>query len=832
MLQIVLSSVRHNRGRYISTLLAIITGVAFFSATGIVSDRVTGALEGDAAREYRGVDLAIVPADEAGSLGDTGRTLYLDGSTIRKLAGLPGVSATAGVLTGPASFLDAKGKRFASKATGRLWVDDDELNPLTIDAGRAPTAPTEIAVDRGLAESQHLKLGQQVTVATAAGPQQSTIVGTTSFGSSDAIDEAGTISIPRSRAFTALSDGREQYEAMYLRGSAAQSALVQEAKTAVPSGFKAQTGAAFVADQAESAGELGRYIKRALQAFAILALLVGAFVIYNTFNVIIAQRMRELAVLSAIGATPKQLGRMLRAEGLVVGLVGSITGVLIAIAVTTIAIAGLNAAGVDVPGSGLALNTTNTLGAILLGTSITLLSMLAPARRAGRIEPIEAVRSAAVEPSHVSRRRALIALVLGAVGVLGFLAGSSVEIVGAAAVLLFIAPIVGSPNLVMASTRLFRPLLSRFGLEGRLAVDNVARSPRRTATTANALYVGVFLVTLVTVAGTNLRDFTVEQINKIGSADYVLTSTGATLQPQLLDRYRAIDGVRQVVGFRRSAVTIDGKASALSSGDMKAVGEVANLKTRAGSITGLKDGEIALNPRADHPRVGSTVKVVAQDGTTEELRVGAVLDPESLDTAQIGSVVTPATLERLAGPGGDTVAFLALDDGAGTATNTKIDDLAADRPDVVATEGNSLGRLIGDIFDFMIKAVNGLLMMSVVVALIGIINTLSLSILERRRELGLLRIVGMVDPLVQRMIRLEAVLIAFIGTLTGVGVGLLTGWGAIFAITRLTDANVAFSIPIGLVGVVVVTGAVLGVLASILPARRSTKASVLDALAS
>lgn len=832
MFQIVLSSVRHNRGRYISTLLAIITGVAFFSATGIVSDRVTGALEGDAAKEYQGVDLAVVPVDEAGSLGDTGDTLRLGKRTIDQLAAVDGVQATAGVLTGPAAFLDRKGKPFATKATGRLWIEDADLNPLSIEDGRAPSAPSEIAVDRGTAEDEALKVGQIVTLASAAGPSPVTITGITHFGSSDAIDQDGTISLPRAQAFKALSGGREQYESMYLRGTPSQQELLAAAKPIVPSGFEAQTGETFVKEQSESAGEAGRYIKRALQGFAILALLVGAFVIYNTFNVIIAQRMRELAVLSAIGATPRQLKRMLRNEGIVIGLVGSVLGVLIAIAITTVAIGALELAGVDVPGSGLALNGTNTIGAILLGTIITLISVLSPARRAGRVEPIEAMRSASVETATLPRRRLVIAVILGVLGILGFVAGQKVALIGLAAVALFAAPIVASPHLVLGAARLARPLLSRVGLEGRLAVDNVARSPRRTATTANALYVGVFLVTLVTVAGTNLKDFAVQQIDAVGSADYVLTSTGATLDPPLLGRLRAIDGVQQAAAFRREAVTIDGHASALSSGDMAAVAKVANLETRAGSIGALQDGEIALNPGAGDPKVGSTVKVVPQDGTTKTLTVSAVLNPESLDVAQLGSIVTPGTLDGLAGKGGDTAAFVDVRDGAGTDTTDAIDDLAAARPDVTATEGNALGRLIGQVFDFMIKAVNGLLMMSVLVALIGIVNTLSLSILERRRELGLLRIVGMVDPLVQRMIRLEAVLIAVIGTLSGVAVGLLTGWGAIFAIERLTDAQIDFSIPIVLVGAVIVIGAVLGVLASLLPARRSTKASVLDALAS
>ena len=224
------------------------------------------------------------------------------------------------------------------------------------------------------------------------------------------------------------------------------------------------------------------------------------------------------------------------------------------------------------------------------------------------------------------------------------------------------------------------------------------------------------------------------------------------------------------------------------------------------------------------------MKVVGNDGRTADLTVVATLKL-SIDSSQVGSLVTPKTFDGLVGDTAPTVAFLDVASGAQSETKDAIEAQADLRPDITVVEGNAIGRLIGSVFDFLINAVNGLLLMSVVIALIGIINTLSLSILERRRELGLLRVVGMTDRRVQRMMRLESVLIAGLGTVTGLVLGAFVGWGLIGAISRNTEAGVSTSLPFGQLGLVLVAGVVLGLIASLIPARRSTRLEVLDAIA-
>jgi putative ABC transport system permease protein len=425
--------------------------------------------------------------------------------------------------------------------------------------------------------------------------------------------------------------------------------------------------------------------------------------------------------------------------------------------------------------------------------------------------------------------------------VAGLVFGGGAAAIGLGALALFAGVIVGGPIIAVAGARIFRPVMSLFGLEGRLATDNTSRNPQRTATTANALLIGVFLVTLVSVAGTSVKDFVVGEIKKLESADYLIASTGGTIDEQLVNDLESIDGVEVVVPFRRESVTLDGEASLLSTGDVAAIQEVADLTLSAGSFADLAPGTVAAigtgsalggdSSDGDGPALGSTVTIADAAGDAVELEVVAVIEP-SIDTAQTGSFVDEETFDSLVGDTAPTVAFLDVTSGAQTDTKDGIEDRVALRPDIELTEGNALGRLIGSIFDFLINAVNGLLLMSVIIAVIGIVNTLSLSILERRRELGLLRAIGMTDRRVQRMVRLESMLIAALGTIVGLLLGLFVGWALIHSIDRLSDATIAFSLPGFRILLILVLGVGLGVLASLIPARRSTKLDVLDAIES
>ena len=830
MLGLVLSSVRHNIGRYVATLVAIITGVAFFTAVNVISNGVSNALSGNVDDQYGAVDVAVAPEepDNAEDSAVDPASLRITQDAVDDLLALPGVEGGAGILTSPVALLGEDGEATATGATGRLWVEDDELQPLQVASGEAPTSAGQVAVDRGLAADEGLEVGDEITVLTLAGPQPATVSGLTSFGDADALDNGGTISVAEDDAFDWLSGGQQEYAAYYLRGSDAD-ALAEAAQAQVPAGFQVQTGDEFRDDQRAETGGFASGLRIALQAFAVLALLVGGFVIYNTFSVIVAQRLRELAVLAAIGATPRQLKRSLRLEGLVVGLLGSFIGVVVGYLLTLV-LGGVIAAF----GGNLDLELRLSPGVIVLGmvlgTVITLLSVLAPASRAGRAEPMEAMRDAAVESGSLSRVRLAACLVLAGGGLAAMLLAPGPALLGAGAVAFLAALFVGAPFIAAAGARLSRPVLERLGVEGRLAVDNSVRNPKRTATTANALVIGVFLVTLVAVAGSSLRDFAVGAVQEVQAADYLVLSDGGSVDPDFVGQMRDVDGVTAVVPFEREPVTIDGKAAVFSAGDTAELARVANISASEGDLADLAPGTIAvLDPEDGSIDRGSTVEVQDARGRTVELEVVALLEP-TIGAGQVGSLVTTEEFAELSGDVAPTAAFVDVVDGAQSETKDAIEEIVALRPDITASESNALGQLISTVFDFVIRAVTGLLLMSVLIALIGIVNTMSLSILERRRELGLLRIIGMTDARVRRMVTLESVLIAVLGTLTGLIAGLVVALSLVFSISRLSTASVAPAVPWLELLAILVLGVVLGALAAFVPARRSTRAPVLDAI--
>ena len=838
MFHLAVRGVRYNVGRYIATLVAIITGVAFFAAAGFVSDRVINALEGDVNRQFGNVDVAVVVDNSSGDAKAFAEQLRIPGDVAEKIAALPNVEGVGGELSGPVAFGREDGSTYGDGATGRLWIDDQTLNPVEVSTGRAPKRAGEIAVDKGLADKESLKVGDTVTVLTVGGEHDAEIVGITAFGNSDAIDQNGTVSISKADAFDWLNSGLVEYKELYIRGSGDQAGLAKAVGRVIPPGFKAQTGAEFLADKRSEVAAWGKALKLGLQAFAMLALFVGGFVIYNTFSVIVAQRQRELAVLSAIGATPKQLKRSLRFEGLVIGIVGSFLGVVVGAVLTFVLVSILSGVGVNLPGSGITIKPANVIQGLLFGTVITLVSVMIPARRAAKTEPIEALRDAAAETGTLSKSRGIWAAVLVVLGIVSMLAGGKPATIGVGILMLIVGVIIAGPFIAVGGAAIARPLVSRTGLEARLAVDNSARNPKRTATTANALLIGVFLVTLVTVAGTSVKDFVVGEIQNLEGADYTISSTGGSIDPTLVQDLESIKGVNQVTPYRRESVTVNGTPSQLSTADTGKLTQIAKIEAKSGSLDDLGPGAIALiddsaitQPNGKPVKVGQTVSVANASGDAVDLKVVAILD-SSIDVAQVGSLADTATFDDLVGATAPTAAFIDVANGKQTKTEDAINERLARRPDISLTPGNTFAEIIRSVFDFLINAVTGLLFMSVIVALIGIVNTLSLSLLERRRELGLLRVMGMTDVRVRRMVRRESALIASLGTVTGVVLGLTIGWGLIASINRLTSASISLGFPGKQLLLVIVLGIALGYVSAIIPARRATKAEVLESIQS
>ena len=582
---------------------------------------------------------------------------------------------------------------------------------------------------------------------------------------------------------------------------------------------------------------------------------VAAFVIFNTFSVVVTQRFRELALIRAVGGTPAQVRRSLIVEGFGIGVVASAIGVLAGALISRLVQWVLRQFDIVLPGSGVKVTIGTVVVCMLTGIIVTVLSVIVPAFRAGRTKPVEAMRSSAVDTSGTSKVRAVFGafFLIGAAIflVLNQTVGPQWYFLAPGALFLFVGTFIGGPLLARVFAMAVRPLLSVFGLTGRLAADNSVRNPRRTATTANALVIGLFLVTLVTVSGEAIKTSIVNEFNKLSSSDFIVASTGA-IPDELVQKVEDADGVAAAAPIRTSAVTnaATGEPYAVSTGDPDVLEQTAGISIKGdsdsvvngngiaivdfnsifdpaaeGSSEGSDDVDVSNAVGVNNERIGDVVSVRAADGSEAELPVTAVLSGE-MDTLFIGAYVSEETFEKILGDQPVNAIFVRAEPGEATEVGRNIEKVIGDYTSIEVIPGNFLGQIFSTFFDFLIGAVNGLLGMSVLVALVGIINTMTLSIFERRRELGMVRALGMTRQQVGRMVRIEAVLIGLLGTLVGMGSGILLSWVLISSI----DIGIGLSFNWTRVGLIFAVGILVGVLASLLPARRATRLDMLEAM--
>jgi putative ABC transport system permease protein len=849
MFRFALKNLRANATRLVATATAVIIGIAFLAAGLMLTDAMKAALEGNVDDQYAAVDLVVRPA---ASLGDFGGAVPADAlPTVRDT---PGVAAAAGELSGPASLLDRSGEVVSSRSQGRAWIADRRLNPLTLREGRAPEGTDEVVIDRTSASDAGLGVGDRTAIGTPKGRIESTVVGISEFGDQASTDDGGTLSFAEDAAIEILNTGVAGYDDVLVRTASGTSpSTVRTAlSTALPRSLEVVTGATFRTDQRSQNAGLVDLLRPALQGFAYLALFVAGFVIFNTFSVVVTQRFRELALIRAVGGTPGQVRRSLLFEGLGIGVVASAIGIVVGALLALALQAVLGWIGITLPGAGVSLSVGTVVLCMVMGTVVTLISVAVPAFRAGRTKPVEAMRDSAVDTSGTSKARAVIggvALVVALVLLLANrLAGAQWYLLAPGALLLFVGLVVGGPLLArLFATALERPA-RHLGLTARLAVDNTVRNPRRTATTANALVIGLFLVTLVTVSGDALKTWTVDELNKLSSSDFIVAGDNTPVDPTLVEGIRTTEGVAAAAPVRSATVlNADNQVVILSGADVAELRRTSGLKAVDGSlddvaggagaavvdIAGLGGGggdggpgnkTVATTPT----KVGQRERVVAADGSTVDLPIVATLEPK-IDSLFLGTLVSEETLKALAGDQPISQVYIRTDPGQANAVGARLDKLVRDYAGVQVQPGNFLGEVVGTVFDFLIGTVNALLGMSVIIALVGIVNTLTLSIFERRRELGMVRALGMTNQQVSRMVRGEAVLIGILGTCIGLGAGLLLGW---VVIGSISGDSIPLSINWARLGLIALAGVVVGVLASILPGRRAVRMDMLEAMSS
>jgi putative ABC transport system permease protein len=842
MFRYALKSLRANLTRLVATALAVVIGITFLASGLMLTDAMRSGLTADVEAQYAETDLAILPT-ETSDFGGGGALASVPPEVLESVRATDGVAAATGEIQAAATVRRPDGATANLRSQGRSWIEDDALNPVQLLDGRAPEGADEVVLDQELADDAQAELGDRVELETPVGPREVTVVGISAFGDSGSLDGGGTIWMDEATATEVLNAGVPGYSTVVVRTDGDPAAVADTLREELPSSVQLLTRDEFIEDRTAFAAAIVSVLRPVLQGFAYLSMFVCAFVIFNTFSVVVTQRFRELALIRAVGGTPSQVRRSLILEGLVIGLVSSALGIVGGLALTVGVQRVLDRFDLGLPQGSLKVTFGTVLVCMLVGTIVTTLSVIVPAFRAGRTKPVEAMRDSAVDSSGTSTVRAVAGAVLLGLSLLllGLNQFTSPKwfYLAPGGLLLFLSLFVAGPLLARGFALVVTPLLARVGMTGRLAGDNSIRNPRRTATTANALVIGLFLVTLVTVSGEAMKTYIVGEINKLSSSDFVVAAE-RSLDPAAVEEIRATEGVAGAVPLRFGQVsgTLGSSPYIITStDDPAALGDVAGMAVKEGSLDEVIDGDgIAVPDLSEFGGggqpflgLGEQLQVTDLSGAERTLTVTAILDDGGVNSLLVGYLVGEQTFTELAGDQPIGMAFVRAEPGQADDVGRRIEQVLDGYAGVEILAGNFISDAIVTVFDFLIGAVNALLGMSVVVALVGIVNTMTLAIFERRRELGMVRALGMTGQQVGRMIRMEAVLIGLLGTLIGIGAGVLLSW---VVVSSIEEVEIGLSFNWARVGLIFAVGIAVGVIASLLPARRATRLDMLEAMRS
>jgi putative ABC transport system permease protein len=845
MIAVTARSLWARKRRLVATLLAVGLGVAFLAGTLLLSDTLRANFDRLFTQADGGTDVVLRGATKVGA-----ERTGVDASLLARVRSVAGVADAQPYLEGYGQLVGRDGKPIGGNGPptqAANWVGDPALNPYRLVQGHAPRAGDEVVINRGAARTGHLTLGMTTTLLTPQ-PLRVHIVGITTFGTADGFGP-GTftgMTLAAARAHLTGPEGTAPAELTQILVRASPGVPPQELaarlRPVLPAGVQAITGAQLATENLNdiNSGFLG-FLSTGLTAFAAVALLVAAFSIYNTFSILAAQRGRESALLRALGATRRQLAVAGLAETLVVGVAGSVAGWAGGIGIAALLKGVFDGFGFALPAGGLVLRASSSVLAVAVGVAATVLAGVLPAIRASRVAPLAALRELAAEPARVSRVRSALGFLLTAGGVGAVIAGAAAGsqgptiagAVGTLAGFVVLGPVAVRP----AAALLGAPIAALRGVGGRLARDNALRNPRRTAATASALMVGVAVVTMFTVIGASLKASAAQGVQRTLTADLVVYQPGyggsaglAGFSPELAAGLGRLPSVGVAAGLSRGSVLLNGTAQTISAADPARIGPVLNLGVSAGSLGAVDAGSFAVSATAaadQHWRVGSRVPVVYPDGSRADLRVAAIFDHPDITGDYLFAA---AGWAPHAGQPLDSMVLIKLKPGAsaGAARAAVTAATAAAGQPRVQDQAQYQASATGGV-NTVLGLVYVMLALAIVIALMGVVNTLSLSIHERTRELGLLRALGQTRAQVRGMIRWESVIIAVFGTAGGVILGTFLGW----AVVRSSSSAAlgVFAAPPLQLALFLGLGAVTGILAGIRPARRAARLNMISAIA-
>ncbi|MFJ7988777.1 ABC transporter permease [Streptomyces sp. NPDC096351] len=840
MFRTALRNVLAHKARLLMTVLAVMLGVAFVSGTLVFTDTLGQAFRNQSAKSYDDVAVAV---EMYPSAEEARKTPGLSQQVVDKVAKVDGVASVTPRVDGFAGVPDKNGKLigagWSNKGTNFAPGKDGKDRAYSFTSGNGPASAGQIALDKDTAEKGGYKVGDTVRVATNGPVKEYELSGV--FTTEDGAVNAGGSLVVFDRAVAQklyLKPGFFQNLTVTAAPGADAVELRDKILTVVPKSATAQTGAALADRQAKDIEAGLGALNQVLLGFAGIALFVGVFLISNTFTMLVAQRTKELALMRAVGASRRQITRSVLAEAGLVGLLASAVGYVLGIGLAVGLRSGMNAFDLKVPDGPLVLGTTPAVAAFAVGVLITTLAAWLPGRRAAKIPPVAAMNSvhASVSTKSLVVRNS-IGAAFTALGVVLIVLGAGQGgdngrlLIAGGAFLTLIGVIILIPFLSRPVIAVIRPLfVSVFGVSGKLAGLNAVRNPRRTGATASALAIGLTLVTglsvLGTTVGTALDKMTTDQIK----ADYMVSmASGNGLSQEALTALQKAPGVTAVSPQQAGAFDLKGSFVSVSGVAPGQIEKLLDLKVVHGSLSAVGGNTIAVDAEVAAKRglkTGATVPVEFLDKRKGELKVGAIYEanefvsPVLADHRLVTAHEEQASIREI---------YVSMKGGASAANERALAKAMGDNPAIQVMDHKDIRDAFGGPINIMLNIMYGLLGMALIIAVLGVVNTLAMSVFERQQEIGMLRAIGLDRRRVKRMVRLEAVVISVFGAIVGIGLGAFLGW-AIGETFKSSLPGYALVLPWDRIGVFLVLAALVGVLASLWPARSAARLNMLAAI--